>query len=147
MFLQFTDQTTGEIFRCTCADSELHYIERVNKKLASWCKGRIIKRENSDSSFPGLTLAEFKRELRSEVYFEDRWGCSMGAFFALCSVAYERDLVQTDWEYRPGAMGNVVDSEDWFTELFLQCSDDQLTTIGTFLLKLTNLLRLTEHAY
>lgn len=147
MFLQFTDVNTSEVFRCTCTEVELPYIKKVNKKLAKWCSGRIVKREQSESSFPGLTLSEFKHELRMEDVKGDPWGVSLCAFFDLCAVAYERMDVPEEWGYSVGWGGNNLDDESWFQKLFSECTDEQLLTIGNYLFRLTSFLETAGKSY
>ena len=62
MFVKYTDTITSEEFFCTCAPAELHYLERVNKKLALWCEGRIVVRDNSEKPFR-YTLTDLKDEV------------------------------------------------------------------------------------
>lgn len=94
-----------------------------------------------------LTLDQFKQELRMTDVKGDPWGVCMSAFFTCCAVLYERGDVPNEWQYRPGAAGNMIDEDDYFAEMFQECTIDQLQTIGAYLHRITGILRTTGHAY
>ncbi len=94
-------------------------------------------------------FASLKQVLRENDYYPngDRWGAAMALFFDVAAFVYEENDVPIEWQYRPGAMGNQIDTEsynyDWLNTL---APEDRLS-IGEYLHRLTSRLQLAGISY
>jgi len=118
----------------TSAAPGRHLGKRLNfEKLPADCQKMV------NSEFD-LSLDQFKQELRMNDVKGDPWGVCMSAWFQCAAVLYERDYVPSEWGYSVGAAGNCVDEEDYFTEMFQECTIEQLHAIGEYLNRIVNIL-------
>ena len=148
-FLEYRQNNTNNVFR-TALTTDFRHNQKNLFKLGAWVaslKGAGFSAQSQDHSFPGLTLSEFKHELRMEDVKGDPWGVSLCAFFDLCVVAHGRIDVPEEWGYSVGWGGNHLDPESWFQQLFSECTDEQLLTIGNYLHRLTSLLEAAGKSY
>lgn len=94
-----------------------------------------------------LSLDQFKSELRMNDVKGDPWGVCVSAWFQCAAVLYERDYVPSEWGYSVGCAGNVIDEDDYFTEMFQECTLPQLHAIGAYLNRSVSLLEKAGKAY
>ncbi len=94
-------------------------------------------------------LADLKQNLKENDYClnGDRWAAAMGLFFDVAAFVYEENDVPSDWGYRPGAMGNFIDSESYNYEWLNSLTAKERLELGSYLHKLTGLLKLAGVAY
>lgn len=86
------------------------------------------------------TLAEFKELLKMNDVAGDPWGVCMSAFFDVAAHLYEKGNCPVDWEFKVGWGGNVIDEDSAFFEMFSELDEDQLTEIGNYLKRITDIL-------
>lgn len=94
-------------------------------------------------------FSELKQVLSENGYHKngDLWGASMGLFFDVAAFVYEYGNTPAEWQYRPGAAGNFIDTESYNYDWLLSLDNDQREEIGGFLHRLTNKLRLAGLDY
>lgn len=82
-----------------------------------------------------LTLKQFQQEFNL-VFSGDEWGSTLEAWFECAGQMNKRGLQIPDkWEYRPGMGSDGTDPESYWFELFENCTDKNLVTIGNYLFK------------
>lgn len=95
-----------------------------------------------------MTLNQFKAELKQTDIKYDPWGCSMEAFFECAGRMNKRGLdIPAEWNYRPGAGTDGTDKNSYWHSLFARCGNKQLTAIGAYLYRLTNILDRAGKSY
>lgn len=86
------------------------------------------------------SIKEFKELLRMDDLSGDPWGTSVGAWFICASHLYEIGDCPAEWQYRPGSMGNHIDTDSAYYEMFSEMSAEQLEEIGQLLWRYSELL-------
>lgn len=93
------------------------------------------------------TLREFKELLRMNDVAGDPWGVAMGAWFDCAAHLYEVGDCPREWQYRPGSLGNHIETDGPYYEFFNTLNADQLTEIGQFLWRLCEILKKAGRDY
>ncbi len=93
------------------------------------------------------TMQEFKSLLRMNDLKYDPWGTAVSAWFDCAAHLYEKGDCPKEWQYRPGAMGNRVEPDSSFFEMFTEMEAEQLEEIGQLLCRYTKLLKRHGHDY
>ena len=86
-------------------------------------------------------LSEFKSLIRMNELSFDPWAASMGAWFDCAAHLYEKGDCPREWEYRPGSMGNIIEQDSPYFELFNSLNAEQLEEIGQLLWRYSALLK------
>lgn len=83
------------------------------------------------------TKTEFK--LFRDKY--DPWGSAMDVFFPIASELYMRGVdIPSQWGYAPGLTDDPRDPENYYTDLIINESDNDLLEFGNLLHRYTNYL-------
>jgi len=77
----------------------------------------------------------------------DKWGAAIGLFFDIAAFVYEENDVPREWNYRPGAFGNTIDTDSYNHEWLNSLNADQRLSIGNYLYRLTNILEKNGLSY
>lgn len=89
-----------------------------------------------------MTIQEFKHELKGTDIKYDSWGETMSAWFECAGQVWKRGLpIPHEWQYSPGMGGDGTDEDNYWHEMFEAATDEQLTAIGNFLERLSNILK------
>jgi len=88
------------------------------------------------------TFKELKQVLKENDYCNngDKWGAAMGLFFDVAAFVYEDSNTPKEWQYKPGAMGNYIDTDSCNYEWINSLDEDTRKDIGKYLHRLTNIL-------
>lgn len=71
----------------------------------------------------------------------DPWGTAVSAWFDVAAHLYEVGDCPTEWQYRPGAMGNTIETDTAYFDFLNELDADQLTEIGNLLWRYSQLLK------
>ncbi len=86
-----------------------------------------------------MNLKDFKAEFR--LTCTDVWGNALDCWFEAAGHLYKRGIpIPDNWEYRPG-MGDPTELDNYFYDLFVKSTDEQLQDIGNFLFRYCQLLK------
>lgn len=96
-------------------------------------------------------IKQLKQIIREQDYTGDRWGVVMSLMFDLCELGYEVCQLPPEWEFSPGAMGNIIDRENNIFCLyqieFTPDNTEMLIDWGNYLNRLEAILRKAGHSY
>ena len=91
-----------------------------------------------------FSVKEFKNEFR--LICTDTWGCAMDAWFEAAGQLHTRWLdIPAKWQYK--AVLSPLEEDNYFHDLFNECTDDEIIAIGTFLFRYCQYLKFKGTSY
>lgn len=93
-----------------------------------------------------MNLEQLQQELKI-IGPADWWGCIMDALFECAGHMLDRNLpIPANWKYHP-PMGPATDKDNYFYDLFMQTSNEDLVEIGNYLFIVSEALERAELSY